>query len=104
MDSPGVTVGNQWIALSTFWTNGVRRTDDVIIGNFFLLFLRNGGKFFYLEVILPDWVNDNIERGLNEAVDKYEKQEEGKKQKKSSQKETEHQESQSIAIKEIHSM
>ena len=49
-------------------------------------------------------MNDNIERGLNEAVDKYEKQEEGKKQKKSSQKETEHQESQSIAIKEIHSM
>ena len=30
-------------------------------------------KVFYLDVILPDRVNDNIERGLTEAVDKYEK-------------------------------
>ena len=43
-------------------------------------------KVFYLDVILPDWVNDNIERGLTEAVDKYEKQEEEEGLKSVSQK------------------
>ena len=43
-------------------------------------------KVFYLDVILPDRVNDNIERGLTEAVDKYEKQEEEEGLKSVSQK------------------
>ena len=43
-------------------------------------------KVFYLDVILPDWVNDNIERSLTEAVDKFEKQEEEEGLKSVSQK------------------
>ena len=54
-------------------------------------------EVFYLDVILPDWVNDNIERGLTEAVDKYENHEEKEEGKKRFGKETELEESQSIA-------
>jgi len=52
-----------------------RRIDDVIIGNFFLCFFFKAESFQNLEDILPDWVNDNVEKCLTEAVDKYEKQE-----------------------------
>ena len=45
------------------------------LATFFCYFMK-WRKVFYLHVILPDWVNDNIKRGLTEAVDKYEKQEE----------------------------
>ena len=31
-----------------------------------------------LEDILPDWVNDDVEKRLAEAVDKFQKQEEGR--------------------------
>ena len=39
------------------------------------MFFFKAESFQNLEDILPDWVNDNVEKCLTEAVDKYEKQE-----------------------------
>ena len=38
-------------------------------------------SFENLVVILPDWSNENVEKSLDEAVDKFQKQEEKKKKK-----------------------
>ena len=35
-------------------------------------------SFENLEDILSDWVNEDVEKSLTEAVDKFQKQEEGK--------------------------
>ena len=42
-------------------------------------FFFNGGELKHLGGILPDWVNEDIEKSLAEALDKFQKQEEEKK-------------------------
>ena len=45
------------------------------LATFSYVFFLKQKVFQNLEDILPDWVNDNVEKCLTEAVDKYEKQE-----------------------------
>ena len=52
-----------------------RRIDDVIIKTFALCFLKMAESFENL----ADWENEDLEKSLAEAVDSYDKQEEGKK-------------------------
>ena len=58
-----------------------RRTTYVIITKFFLRYfflIKMGETFANLEDILPDWVKDDIEESLAQAMALYEKQEEQK--------------------------
>ena len=52
-----------------------RRIDDVIIKTFALCFLKLAESFENL----ADWENEDLEKGLAEAVDSYDKMEEEKK-------------------------
>ena len=52
-----------------------RRIDDVIIKTFAIFFL----KMVESLENLADWENEDLEKSLAEAVDSYDKQEDGKK-------------------------
>ena len=54
-----------------------RRIDDVIIKTFALCFLKMAESFENL----ADWENEDLEKGVAEAVDSYDKQEEANKKK-----------------------
>ena len=59
-----------------------RCTIDVIVTKFFPLILyqnKMAETFENLEDVLPDWTEDGTEESLAQAVNLYEKQEEGKK-------------------------
>ena len=56
-----------------------RRIDDVIIKTFSLCYFKMAGSFENLDDILPDWVNEDLEKSLAEAVDSYVKQEKERK-------------------------
>ena len=61
-----------WLVLTYDLLEG-RRIDDVIITNIFPLCFKMAERFENLDNILPDWAKENIEKGLVEAVNRYEK-------------------------------
>ena len=56
-----------------------RRIDDVIIETFALCYSKMAESFENLDDILADWVNEDFEKSLVEAVDSYDKQEKERK-------------------------
>ena len=56
-----------------------RRIDDVIIKTFPLCYFKMAESFENLDDILADWVNEDFEKSLVEAVDSYDKQEKERK-------------------------
>ena len=56
-----------------------RRIDDVIIKTFALCYSKMAESFENLDDILADWVNEDFEKSLVEAVDSYDKQEKERK-------------------------
>ena len=52
-----------------------RRIDDVIIKTFALCYSKMAESFENLDDILADWVNEDFEKTLVEAVESYDKQE-----------------------------
>ena len=56
-----------------------RRIDDVIIKTFALCYSKMTESFENLDDILADWVNEDFEKSLVEAVDSYDKQEKERK-------------------------
>ena len=56
-----------------------RRIDDVIIKTFALCYSKMAESFENLDDILADWVNEDFEKSLVEAVDSYNKQEKERK-------------------------
>ena len=56
-----------------------RRIDDVIIKTFALCYFKMAESFENLDDILADWVNEDFEKSLVEAVDSYDKQEKERK-------------------------
>ena len=56
-----------------------RRIDDAIIKTFALCYFKMAESFENLDDILADWVNEDFEKSLVEAVDSYDKQEKERK-------------------------
>ena len=56
-----------------------RRIYDVIIKTFALYYSKMAESFENLDDILADWVNEDFEKSLVEAVDSYDKQEKERK-------------------------
>ena len=56
-----------------------RRIYDVIIKTFALCYSKMAESFENLDDILADWVNEDFEKSLVEAVDSYDKQEKERK-------------------------
>jgi len=58
-----------------------RRIDDVNTTNIFPLFFKMAESFENLDNILREWAQENVEKSLVEAVNRYEKQEEERKRR-----------------------
>ena len=67
-----------WLVL-TYDLMEDRRIDDVIIKTFALCYSKMAESFENLDDILADWVNEDFEKSLVEAVDSYDKQEKERK-------------------------
>lgn len=53
-----------------------RHTTDVVITKFFRLCFKMAESFQNLDNILRDWAKDKVQKGLVEALNRYEKEEE----------------------------
>ena len=83
-----------------------RRIDDVIIKTFALCYSRMAESFENLDDILADWVNEDFEKSLAEAVESYDKQEKERKSRLSVENDLTKllEQSQSNATKKKHKM